>query len=138
VGARVSPYLAFDGRCEEAFRLYERCLGGKITFLMTYADSPMRDQVPADWGGKIMHATLTLGEYTLMGADPPPEQYRRPDGIAVAFEVDTPDEADRALESLAQGGTVLMPSQETFWAHRFGMVVDRFGIPWQVQCGTPM
>jgi PhnB protein len=135
---QVNAHLTFDGRCEEAFRFYEQSLGGKIQFMMTHEASPMAGSVPAEWGKKIMHATIQVGEQTLMGADAPPASYRKPQGFSVALHIAEPAEADRVFGALAEGGIVQMPIQETFWAHRFGMLVDRFGTPWMVNCGKPM
>jgi PhnB protein len=132
---QLNPHLAFNGQCQEAFRFYEKCLGGKVVFMMTYGDSPMADQVPADWGKKIIHATLALGDQRLTGADEPPEWYKKPQGFSVSLNVGAAAEAERIFHALAENGTVQMPLQETFWALRFGMLVDQFGTPWMVNCG---
>jgi PhnB protein len=131
----MNPYLSFNGHCEAALKFYERCLGGKIVGMFTYTGSPMAAQVPPEWGEKIMHATFSLGDQTFGAADAPPGSYIRPQGIALTLHLDTPAEAVRIFEMLAQRGTVQMPIQETFWAHRFGMVTDQFGTPWMIQCG---
>ncbi len=81
-----------------------------------------------------MHATIALGGQTLMGCDAPPDHYDQPKGFSVALHTSNPAEAERAFNELSQGGTVKMPMQETFWAKRFGMLVDQFGIPWMVNC----
>jgi PhnB protein len=130
----LNPYLTFDGQCEAAFEFYERCLGGKIVTMMNHEDSPIADQVPADWGKRIMHARLTVGDSVLMGSDSPPEHYEEPKGFSVALQLKQPAEAERVFQALAEGGTVLMPIQQTFWATRFGMLVDRFAIPWMINC----
>ena len=80
---RLTPNLAFGGQCEAAFKFYERCFGAKIDFMLTYGKSPMAEQVPPRWREKIFHATLTVGENVLMGADPVPEQYEQPKGFVV-------------------------------------------------------
>jgi len=136
---RLNPYLTFNGDCEAAFRLYEQCLGGKITFMMTYGDSPMAAQAPSGWSGKIMHATLTIGDQLLQGADVTPDRYQKPQGISVTLNMKAAEAAaaERIFKALAEGGQVQMPIQETFWAHRFGMVTDRFGTPWMVNCEKP-
>ena len=130
----VQPYLVFDGQCEAAFKLYEQCLGGKIETMITHGDSPMADQVPAEWQNKILHARLVVGDQVLMGSDCPPEHYEKPQGFSVSLSIDTPTEAERIFHSLAENGAVRMPLQETFWAVRFGMLVDQFGIPWMINC----
>ena len=134
---QLNPYLSFNGKCEAAFRFYERCLGGKIEFMLTYGDSPMAAQVPADWRHKIMHAYLVVGDKVLMGSDTPPERYEGPKGFSVSLSIDTPTDAERVFHALAENGTVQMPLQETFWALRFGTLVDQFGIPWMVNCERP-
>ena len=131
---KISPYLNFQGQCAEAFRFYERVLGGKITFIQTYGDSPMRDEVPPDSHDAVMHATLQVDGQVLMGADAPPPHFERPQGISLSIGIDDPAEAERIFAALSEGGQVRMPMQETFWAPRFGMCVDRFGTPWMVGC----
>jgi PhnB protein len=135
---QVNTHLTFDGRCEEAFRFYERSLGGKIQFMMMHEASPMAAMIPKEWGPKIMHATMQVGDQTLMGADAPPDRYQQPQGFAVALHIEEPAEAERAFGALSEGGNITMPIQETFWAHKFGMLVDRFGTPWMVNCSKPM
>ena len=135
---QLYPYLHFNGQCEEAFKFYEKCLGGKITFMMPHEGTPVADQVPQEWGKKILHATLNIGENVLQGADSPPNHYQKPQGFSVSISTNDPAEADRVFNALAENGAVQMPIQETFWAVRFGMVTDRFGIPWMINCGKPM
>lgn len=134
---RLNPHLQFNGQCEAAFRFYEKSLGGKISFMMTYGESPMAEQTPSDWQKKIIHATFAVGDQVLAGADAWAEHYRKPQGFSVTLEVDTAAEAERIFKALAQNGMVQMPIQETFWAQRFGMLVDQFGIPWMINCAKP-
>ncbi len=131
---KLSPHLTFNGECEAAFQFYERCLCGKILVMLTYGSSPMANQAPPEWSGKILHASLTVGDNTLVGADLLPGQYERPKGFYVLLGIDDPADAERIYHALAENGTVLMPIQETFWARRFGVLVDRFGIPWEINC----
>jgi PhnB protein len=131
---KLNSYLNFDGQCEEAFRFYERCLRGKIVSMMNHEESPIADQVPAAWGKRIMHARLQVGEGILLGSDFPPDEHEKPRGFAVALQLKDPGEADRVFRELAEDGTIQLPIQPTFWAVRFGMLVDRFGIPWMVNC----
>lgn len=131
-----NPHLSFDGECEAAFRYYAQHLGGEIEMLMTYGSSPLAAQTPTEWHGRILHATLELGEYRMTGGDSFPGQYRRPAGIAVMLHIGEPAEAERVFEALSQGGEVEMAIQETFWARRFGMVTDRFGIPFVINCAA--
>jgi PhnB protein len=134
---QLNPYLNFNGQCEEAFRLYERVLGGKIEMMMTFAESPMAEQVPAQWRGKVMHARISFGGEVLMGSDAPPDRFQKPQGFSVSFSVDKPADAERIFAALADKGQVQMPIQKTFWAERFGSVTDRFGIPWMINCEQP-
>ena len=131
---QVNPYINFSGNCEEAFRLYERVLGGKIVFKMTHAESPMADKTPPDWQNKIMHASLAVGDQMIQGMDATAEHYQKPQGCFLAIGTKDPAEAERVFHALADGGSVQMPMQETFWAPKFGMLTDRFGIPWMVNC----
>jgi PhnB protein len=94
----------------------------------------MVEQVPAEWRDKIMHARLIVGDKVLMGSDAPPEHYEGTKGFSVSLGVDSMAEAERMFRALAENGTVRMPLQKTFWAEGFGMLVDRFGIPWMVNC----
>lgn len=134
---QLGPHLHFDGQCERAFRLYEQVLGGKIITMLTHEASPIAGQVPPEWRGKILHATLKVGGQTLMGADAPPDRYQRPQGFAVTIGIENPAEAERIFRALSENGTIQMPLQETFWATRFGMLVDRYGIPWMINSGKP-
>ena len=131
---QLNPYLTFNGQCEAAFKFYERCLGGKIEAMFTHGNSPMADQAPPEWRNKIMHARLTVGDQVLMGADAPPGHYEEAKGFSVSVGIDDPGNAERIFHDLAENGTVRMPIQQTFWAVRFGMLVDQFGIPWMVNC----
>jgi PhnB protein len=94
----------------------------------------MEGQTPPDWRNKIMHARLTVGDEVLMGSDAPPERFEAAKGITVTLNLDNPAEAERIFHALAQNGAVQMPIQETFWAARFGMLVDQFGTPWMINC----
>lgn len=134
---QLNPYLTFDGRCEEAFKFYRTCLGGEIVAMITHGETPAAEHTPPDWQDKIIHARLTLGDQVLMGSDAPPGRYEASRGFSVTLGVDDPAEAERVFHALAKDGAVQMPIGETFWAHRFGMLVDRFGIPWMVNCDKP-
>ena len=131
---QLNPYLIFNGQCEAAFKFYAQCLGGKIEMMLTHGDSPIAQQVPSEWRNRIMHARLVVGDKVLMGSDAPPEHYQGTKGFSVSLGIDDPAEAERIFHALAENGTVQMPLQQTFWAFRFGMLVDRFGIPWMVNC----
>ena len=131
-----NPYLTFNGQCATAFKYYERILGGKIVALITHADMPAdaRAQTPPAWETLIMHARLVVGNNVLMGSDAPPDHFEKPQGMSVSLQIEDPKEAERIFAALSDNGSVRMPLQETFWAVRFGMLVDQFGIPWMINC----
>jgi PhnB protein len=129
---KIVPYLGFDGDCAEAFRLYERVLGGRIELLMTYGESPMGAEVPADQKDRVMHVRLVAGDQVLMGGDAPPGSQAKAQGFCISLQVESAAEADRIFGALEAGGQATMPLGPTFWAERFGMLVDRFGTPWMV------
>jgi len=131
---QLNTYLSFNGQCEAAFKFYEKCLGGKITAMFTYGESPMAEQTPPEWRNKTMHASLMVGDRVLMGSDSPPGYFEEPKGFSVSLGVDKPEDAERIFHALAENGAVRMPMQQTFWAARFGMLVDKFGIPWMINC----
>jgi PhnB protein len=140
---RWNPHLTFDGRCKEAFEFYERCLGGKVVAMIPYGDTPAREHVPAGTEARIMHARIVLGDQVLMGCDAHPDgsggmPYEGVKGCDVAVQVKTAAEAERLFAALSEGGTVQMPIGETFWAQRFGMLTDQFGVPWMINCEKPM
>ena len=134
---QLNPYLTFNGQCEAAFKFYEQCLGGKIEMMMPHAGTPAEEHVPVEWRNKIMHARLAVGDGVLMGSDALPDHYEKPRGFSVSLQIKDPAQAERVFHELAEGGAVQMPIQPTFWAERFGMLVDRFGIPWMVNCDKP-
>jgi PhnB protein len=129
--------LSFDGQCEAAFKFYERCFNGKMTFLLRWGDSPMAKDAPAEWKNKVLHATLAIGESSVSGADALPGSYEPPRGFTILLGLQDPGEAERLFHALAENGTVRMPLQETFWAYRFGSVIDQYGIPWEINCEKP-
>ena len=131
---QLNPYLTFSGQCEAAFRFYEKVLGGKIEAMMPHAGTPAAEHVPPEWRSKIMHARLTVGDKVLMGSDAPPAHHEPMKGFSVTLGVEDPADAERIFHALAENGTVRMPIQQTFWAARFGMLVDRFGTPWMINC----
>jgi PhnB protein len=135
---QLNPYLSFNGQCEAAFKFYAEVLGGQILATMTYGETPMAEQTAPEWRGKIAHTRMSVGDKLLMGSDSPPEHFEPMKGITVTLGIDEPAEAERVFHALAAGGTVTMPIQETFWARRFGMLTDRFGTPWMVNCEKPM
>ncbi len=135
---KIAPYLGFDGQCAEAFHFYERTLHGKIDMMMTYGESPMADQTPTAQRARIMHAHMKIGDQSLMGGDAPSHMHQKPAGFCVSIHVDEEAEAERIFRELGEGGQINTPMSETFWARRFGMLVDRFGTPWIVNCPKAM
>ncbi|MBD2259359.1 VOC family protein [Pseudanabaena sp. FACHB-2040] len=131
---QVNPYLMFDGQCEAAFKFYHQVLGGELGEMLTFAGSPAEAEVPSEFGNKIMHTQLTLGDWAIMGSDCSPGQYDAPKGFSVSLQIPDPDKAEHIFQALAEGGSIQMPLEETFWAKRFGMAVDKFGIPWMINC----
>jgi PhnB protein len=134
-----SVHVTYCGQCEAALRFYQRCFDG--TFLtsvtmMRYGETPMAAQVPDDWREKIVHASLKIGHSTLAGADVLPKDYLSPRGFFLLLDIEDASKAERVFHALAEHGTVTMPLQETFWARRFGVLTDQFGIPWEINCGA--
>jgi PhnB protein len=135
----INTYLVFDGRCEEAFQTYAKVLNGAVKTLIRHGDTPAAQFVSPNWHSKVMHSEVALGNGgMLMGSDAPPDRYQPMGGFSVSIQVDQPAEAERIYNALAEGGKLTMPIQETFWAQRFGMVTDRFGTPWMINCMKPM
>jgi PhnB protein len=131
---QLNTYLVFNGQCEAAFKFYEKALGGKILAMFTHAGTPAAEQVPPEWLNKIMHVSLQAGDSILMGSDAPPDRYQQPKGFSVNIAVEQVADAERIFHALSENGKVGMPIQKTFWAERWGMVTDQYGIPWMVNC----
>jgi PhnB protein len=134
----VQPYLFFDGRCEEAIEFYRKALGAEVTQLMRFKDGPEPQQegmVPPDSGNKIMHATLKVGDSNVMASDGRCLGKPNFDGFSLSLTAANESDAERLFKALADGGTVHQPLIKTFFASRFGMVADRFGVQWMVLTG---
>lgn len=132
---RLHPYLNFKGQCEEAFKFYEQHLNAGPGPLFRYEGTALVSQVPAGWQNKIMHGSITVGGQTLMGVDTAPAQYEEPKGFSLTLQFSDVSEAERIFHALAEDGKIVLPLEKTFWAERFGMVTDKFGIPWLINCG---
>jgi PhnB protein len=128
----VQPYLFFDGRCEEALEFYRRTLGAEVTALMRFKESPDPAMCPPSAGDKVMHASFRIGETTLLASDGRCQGKPSFQGFSLSLTVANEAEADRLFASLAEGGQVQMPLSKTFFSVRFGMVADRFGVPWMI------
>jgi PhnB protein len=132
----LDSYLFFDGKCAQAMRFYERTLGGKMEMVMKYGESPEPEQCPPGPQDLVMHASMKIGDRTLMASDVPPSMGPKPmAGFALSLSYPSAEEARRVFEALAQGGSVTMPMTKTFWAETFGMLTDQFGTPWMVGGG---
>lgn len=131
---QLNPYLLFNGECEQALKFYEQTLGGKIESLIKFAGSPAAEHAPAGWGDKVLHATIKIDGNLVMASDAPPGHYEKPQGLSISISLDDRAKGESIFNALAEGGTTTMPFARTFWASGFGMCVDRFGIPWMVNC----
>ncbi len=131
----VSPYIAFKGNCREAIEFYRRALKAEVLFTQTFGESPMSDMGPAE---NIMHCSMKVGDSTIMMCDDPRPGAAAGDGnISLAIGLNDPDRAKQYFDNLAEGGAVIMPLEKTFWAEAFGMVTDKFGVKWMVNCDAP-
>ena len=128
----VQPYLLFDGRCEEAVEFYRKALGAQVESLVRFKDSPEPSMCAPNAGDKVMHACFRIGETSLMASDGQCGGRPSFQGFSLSLSVPSESEADRAFAALAEAGQVRMPLTKTFWAPRFGMVADRFGIGWMI------
>jgi len=132
---RVEPYLFFNGRTEEAIEFYRRALGAEVTMLMRFRDSPEPPQagmVPPGSEDKVMHSSFSVGDTTVMASDGDCQGQPSFQGFSLSITAANEAEAERKFAALADGGTVQQPLIETFFSPRFGMVADRFGVPWMI------
>ncbi|SFX00912.1 YciI family protein [Marinospirillum alkaliphilum] len=130
----INSYLMFNGHCREALSFYADLLGGRIEALLTHGETPAASEVAADWQDKIIHGCINIGGRRLMGSDAPADHYQLPRGMMVQLEYAQVEQAQQVFEQLAAGGQVQMPFGATFWAEGFGMLTDRFGIGWIINC----
>ncbi len=136
---QLATHLAFNGNCREAFAFYASTFGGRILMQLTYGEAPISGGCSsAEMSNQIMHARLDIEGQHLMGADAPPGRYQAPQGTMVSVSVSDLERARRIFETLADNGKITMPFQETFWARGFGMCIDRFAVPWIINCEKPM
>src|SRR5262249_9315919 len=130
---QVQPYLTFYGRCEEALAFYKEALGAEVLFMLRNKEAPPEYAAQGDEGERIMHASFKIGETTVMGSDgrtdQAPQGYA---GFSLSISLDSVEEGEQLFNALAKGGKVDFAWQPTFWAKGFGMVTDKFGIPWMV------
>jgi PhnB protein len=126
---KLYTQLNFGGNCEEAFRFYEKHLGGKITMMMNQSQAP---GAPAGAGNAIIHARMDIGDTVLIANDVPSSVFKKMRSAYMYLSVDSAKEAERLHKLLAEGGEVFMPMEETFFATRFSMLRDRFGVSWSI------
>ena len=129
---KLYTYLNYGGNCRQAFEFYQKHLGGKITMITTHGEQPQREKVPPDWKDAVLHARIELGDTVLLGADIPPDRFQPMRSAYLTLIVDDDDEAERIYRLLIEGGQIFMPMEETFFAHRFAMLRDRFGASWML------
>jgi PhnB protein len=132
---KTSTHLHFDGCCRAAFEFYAKALGGKITFAMTWGESPMGKEIAPEWKDKLIHARLEFDEAFLTADDPPSAYYKAPQGMEVLLLFKDVSKAERTYKALAEGAReVRMAFGKTFWSPGFGQFVDRYGTPWMISC----
>lgn len=135
---KLNTYLNFGGNCEQAFRFYEKNLGGKILMMSTFADMPPQPNAPKVSPTSILHAQIMIGDTLLMASDAPPDRFQPMRSAYLSLSVDSSEEAERVYKLLTDGGEVFMPIQETFFAFRFAMLRDKFGVLWMLIHDRPM
>ena len=128
----ISPHLCFDGQCREAMQHYQTILGGTLQTMLTYGESPMASSVETRWHDRIVHATLVLDEVELTGVDMIAGSYQQPQGFFLTLTIAGTARAKEVFTALAQGGSIKLPFEKTFWSPGFGVLTDRFGIPWEI------
>jgi len=134
---KLNPYLNFPGTCQEAMNAYAKVLGGEIVAMLAYGDIPGDYPIPDEIRKKIAHARIVIGDQVIMASDSGPDRFKPMQGVSVTLNIPEPAEAERVFKALVEGGTTIMPLEETFWAHKFGVLVDRFGTQWMVNCEKP-
>ena len=128
---RAQIFLSFDGRCEAALRFYAKALGGKVR-VFTWGKSPIADQAPDGWADTVLPGSVAIGDSEIAGADVP--SCKPPQGFSILLNIDDPEQAQRAFDALNENATLVLPMQETFWSASYGILVDQFGIQWEINC----
>jgi PhnB protein len=132
---KITPYVAFKGNCRDAIELYKSALGAEVLFTQTIGESPMSDMGPAE---NIMHSTIRVGDSTIMMCDGPrPDAAPGEGNVSLAIGLNDPELAKQIFENLARDASVEMPLQKTYWAEAFGVVADKFGVKWMINCEAP-
>jgi PhnB protein len=136
---KLHTYLNYGGNCEQALRFYEKHLGGKIVMMMRFGDQPeAAANVPPAMKNAVLHARITIGDTLLMASDGPPDRFQPMRSVYLSLGVGSNEEAEHIHKLLADGGEIFMPMQETFFAHRFSMLRDKFGTSWMIIHEHPM
>ena len=135
---KLNTYLNYGGNCAEAFLFYEKNLGGEIQMMTTHEQAPQAGNVPPEWNKAILHARITIGGTEIMASDVPPERFQPMRSVYLSLDLDSSSEAERVHNLLAEGGQIFMPMQETFFAHRFSMLRDKFGTSWMILHQRPI
>jgi len=135
---KLYTYLNYGGNCREAFEFYVEHLGGKITMIATHEQQPEADKVRPEWKNKVLHARMEIGDTVLLGADIPPERFQPMRSAYLTLMLDSIEEAERVYALLVEGGQIFMAMEETFYAHRFAMLRDKFGTSWMLLNEKPM
>lgn len=132
---KLNTYLHFNnGKCEEALNFYVKALGAKPVMMLRYSEAPPSNESVKEMDQKIMHGRITLGDGVIMASDAPSDCVSNLAGFSINIGVETPEEAERLFKALSEKAEIRMPMAETFWALRFGMLEDQFGVPWMVNC----
>jgi PhnB protein len=131
----IQPYLSFEGRCDEAVEFYRTALGAEVLMLMRFKDSPDQSMISPGSADKVMHVAMRIGETTVMASDGRCSGQPGFNGISLSLTVADDAEAERSYAALQEGGQIMMPLAKTFFASKFGMVTDRFGVNWMVMAG---
>jgi len=129
---KLYTYLNYGGNCRQAFEFYAEHLGGRIASVTTHGELPGSSEIPPEWRDAVLHARIEIGETILLGADIPPDRFQPMRSAYLTLMLDSVDEAERIHALLADGGEIFMPMAETFFAHRFSMLRDRFGTSWML------
>jgi len=131
---QVNPYLFNNGKCEAAFKFYEKAIGAKVEMMLRHQSAPVSMPTPPEWKKKIMYGRISIDGKVLMASDAPPGRFHQPQGFSVSLTVGDPTDAEHKFKALSEGGNVNMRFGKTFFSRGFGICVDRFGIPWMVNC----
>lgn len=131
---RITTHLCFDGNCRAAFDWYRDILGCSIETMLSYGESPLAATIEKQWHGRIVHATLKLDDFELTGVDTLPQDYKPPQGFFVTLSIQEPAQALKTFDALSDGAKITAPFRETFWSARFGVLIDRYAIPWEINC----